>query len=203
MERSSFLYTVVRIIAKFIFFLIYRIEIDEEGTLPQNGPLIILPKHQYWTDIPLVSITLRPMLYFIAKRELFRFPLIRDFLLLLGGIPLDRKSTIKSLESFKKILKLLRVGEKIVIFPEGTYFRNELGPPKTGLLQMILRYQEDMNHDIPFIPMGIRYGERTGWRRIVEIRIGRPLYSKKGADSLVLINKAMYEIGRLSGFYAK
>ncbi len=199
MERNYFVYSFTRKIAKFLFPLFYKIKIDKEGKLPQDGPIVILPKHQSWTDIPLVSIAIKPVLYFVAKRELFRFPLIRDLLFLLGGIPLDRDRTIKSLDSFKKILKLLRLGEKVVIFPEGTYFRNKLGPPKKGLLQMILRFQENMNYNIPFIPMGIRYGERVGWRRIVEIRIGYPLYAKTGSDSLSLINKVMDEIGRLSG----
>ncbi len=199
MERSYFVYSFTRKISKFLFSLFYKIKIDKEDKLPQNGPIVILPKHQYWTDIPLVSIAIKPVLYFVAKKELFRFPLIRDLLFLLGGIPLDRDRTIKSLDSFKKILKLLRLGEKVVIFPEGTYFRNKLGPPKKGLLQMILRFQENMNYNIPFIPMGIRYGERVGWRRIVEIRIGHPLYANTGSDSLSLINKVMDEIGRLSG----
>lgn len=199
MERSSIFYIFTREIAKFLFSLFYQINIIEEGKLPQDGPFVILPKHQYWTDIPLVSITLKPMLYFVAKIELFKFPMIRDFLILLGGIPLDRKRTIKSLDSFKKIFKLLKLGEKIVIFPEGTYFRNELGPPKKGLLQMILRFQKDTNFNFPFIPVGIRYGHRIGWRRRVEIKIGRPIYVERQSDSFYLINRLMDEIGRLSG----
>jgi len=201
MRRNSFLYKLTKRIAKYIFSLLYQIKIEEEGKLPEQGPIVILPKHQYWTDIPLVSIALKPMLYFVAKRELFRFPIVRDYLSLLGGIPLDRTKTIRSLGSFKAILNLLRYGERIVIFPEGTYFRNELGPPKTGLLQMILKSQKDLNYYIPFVPIGIKYGEKIGWRRYVEIKLGSPLYAKEESEYIFLIYKIMDEIARLSGLF--
>jgi len=55
----------------------------------------------------------------------------------------------------------MRAGEKIVIFPEGTYFRHEVGSGKSRLLQMILRFQTELGNPIPFIPVGIRYGEEV------------------------------------------
>ncbi len=166
-------------------------------TLPDHGPMIILPKHQYWTDIPIVSIAFKPLLYFVAKRELFKYPLIRNYLFLSGGLPVDRKQSIRTLDSFKTLVSLLRAGEKIVIFPEGTYFRNEVGSGKSRLLQMILRFQLELGYPIPFIPVGIRYGERSKWRRRVEVCIGTPLYAEKESDAIFLTHRAMEEISRL------
>jgi len=168
-----------------------------EMTLPDHGPMIILPKHQYWTDIPIVSIAFKPLLYFVAKRELFKYPLIRNYLFLSGGLPVDRKQSIRTLDSFKTIVSLLRAGEKIVIFPEGTYFRNEVGSGKSRLLQMILRFQLELGYPIPFIPVGIRYGERSKWRRRVEVCIGTPLYAEKESDAIFLTHRAMEGISRL------
>ena len=184
-------------IAQLVFSFFYRIETEREGVLPDHGPVIILPKHQYWTDIPIVSLAFKPLLYFVAKRELFEYPLIRNYLSLLGGIPVDRKQSIRTLDSFKTLLSLLRAGEKIVIFPEGTYFRNGVGSGKSRLLQMILRFQSELKHQIPFIPVGIRYGERKRWRKQVEIRIGHPLFAEKESDAISLSHRAMEEIGRL------
>ena len=184
-------------IAQLVFSFFYRIETEREGVLPDHGPVILLPKHQYWTDIPIVSLAFKPLLYFVAKRELFEYPLIRNYLSLLGGIPVDRKQSIRTLDSFKSLLALLRAGEKIVIFPEGTYFRNGVGSGKSRLLQMILRFQSELKHHIPFVPVGIRYGERKRWRRRVEIRIGHPLFAEKESDAISLTHRAMEEIGRL------
>ena len=180
-----------------VFSIFYHLEIERRGTLPDRGPVIILPKHQYWTDIPIVSLSFGPLLYFVAKKELFRFPLIRHYLSLLGGIPVDRKQSIRTLDSFKNLFSLLRAGERIVIFPEGTYFREVVGSGKSRLLKMILRFQNELNYRIPFVPVGIRYGKRMRWRKRVEICIGHPLYAEKESDALSLTHQVMEEISGL------
>jgi len=198
MKRNSFVYSVTKKIAQLVFSIFYRIEIEEKEILPDDGPVIILPKHQYWTDIPIISIVFKPLLYFVAKKELFDYPLVRNYLSLLGGVPVDRTQTVRTLDSFKMILSLVRAEEKIVIFPEGTYFRGSVGSGKSRLLQLILRFQTELGHGIPFVPVGIRYGGRSGWRRRVEIRIGPPLFAEKESDAVVLIDRVMEEISQLS-----
>jgi len=196
-ERNPFIYGITKKMAQWVFSIFYRIETEMKTTLPDQGPMIILPKHQYWTDIPIVSLAFEPLLYFVAKKELFEFPLIRNYLFLLGGLPVDRKQSIRTLDSFKTLIALLRTGEKIVIFPEGTYFRQGVGLGKSRLLQMILRFQTELGYPIPFIPVGIRYGERSGWRRRVEVCIGSPLFAEKESDAIPLTHRAMEEISRL------
>jgi 1-acyl-sn-glycerol-3-phosphate acyltransferase len=197
MKRSSFVYSVTKWIAQLVFSFFYRIETETEGVLPDHGPVIILPKHQYWTDIPMVSLSFKPLLYFVAKSELFEYPFIRNYFALLGGIPVDRKRSIRTLDSFKALLSLLRAGEKIVIFPEGTYCRSGVGSGKSRLLQMMLRFQSELKHKISFVPVGIRYRKRKRWRRQVEIRIGHPLYAEKESDAISLTYRATEEISRL------
>jgi 1-acyl-sn-glycerol-3-phosphate acyltransferase len=198
MKRNSFIYSATKRLAQLVFSIFYRIETEWKATLPDHGPMIILPKHQYWTDIPIVSLVFKPLLYFVAKRELFKYPLVGNYLSFLGGLPVDREQSIRTLDSFKTLVSLLRAGEKIVIFPEGTYVRNGMGLGKSRLLQMILRFQRELGHSIPFIPVGIRYGERSGWRRGVEVRIGPPLFAEKDTDAVRLTHRAIEEIGRLS-----
>ncbi len=197
MRRNSLVYSVTKWFAHVVFSIFYRIETEKEEVLPDQGPVIILPKHQYWTDIPLISLVISPLLYFVAKRELFKYPLVRNYLSLLGGIPVDRQQTIRTLNSFKSLPSLLRAGGKIVIFPEGTYFRDGVGSGKSRLLQMILSFQDELRCRIPFFPVGIRYGERVGWRRRVEIRMGHPLFAEKESDAIFLTHRVMEEISRL------
>jgi len=197
MERNPLVYITTKKVAQLVFSVFYRIETERKTTFPDHGPMIILPKHQYWTDIPIVSLAFKPLLYFVAKKELFQFPLIRDYLSLLGGLPVDREQSIRTLDSFKALVSLLKAGEKIVIFPEGTYVRNGVGSGKSRLLQMILRFQSELGYSIPFVPVGIRYGGRSGWRRRVEVRIGFPLFAEKDSDALPLTHRALEEIGRL------
>lgn len=197
MRRNSFVYSGTKTFARIVFSIAYQIETERKTKLPDQGPVIILPKHQYWTDIPIISLAFEPLLYFVAKQELFKYPLIRNYLSFLGGLPVDRKQSIRSLDSFKALVSLLKAGEKIVIFPEGTYFRNEVGSGKSRLLQMILRFQAELGYPIPFVPVGIRYGERSRWRRRVEVCIGSPLFAEGESDAIPLTHQAMEEISRL------
>ncbi len=197
MKRNSIVYSLTKKVARLVLPFFYQIETETKGSFPEKGPVVILPKHQYWTDIPLVGLALPPRLYFVAKKELFRFPLLRHYISLGGGIPVDRERTIRTLDSFKKLLTLLKANEAIVIFPEGTYFRNIVGKGKSRLLRMILKYQGELKQKIPFIPIGIRYGERKGWRRRVRLSIGSPLYAESESDAVSLTDRVMEEISRL------
>ncbi|MGB9628053.1 MAG: lysophospholipid acyltransferase family protein, partial [Thermodesulfobacteriota bacterium] len=107
MKRNPLIYSLTRRVAQLVFTIFYQIRVSKRLGPPEQGPLVILPKHQYWTDIPIVSLAFKSLLYFVAKRELFEYPLIRDYLFLLGGIPVDRKQTLRTLDSFKYLLKLL------------------------------------------------------------------------------------------------
>lgn len=198
MKRNSFVYAVTKRIARLVFSFFYKIETEGNGFLGDQGPVVILPKHQYWTDIPLVGLAFHPQLYFVAKKELFRHPLLRHYMSLGGAIPVDREKSIRTLDSFKMLIALLKANERIVIFPEGTYFRNIVGAGKGRLLQMILKFQEELKQKISFIPVGIRYGERKGWRRRVEICIGSPLFAETESDAIALTERAMEEISCLS-----
>jgi 1-acyl-sn-glycerol-3-phosphate acyltransferase len=196
MKRSPFIYALTKLVSQLVFSVFYKIEAKRNTPLPE-GPVIILPKHQNWTDIPLVGLAFHRPLYFVAKKELFRYPLLRQYISLGGGIPVDREKSIRTLDSFKMIIALLKANEKIVIFPEGTYFKNIVGAGKSRLLRMILKFQEELKQKIPFVPVGIRYGEKKGWRRQVEICIGSPLFAERESDASSLTDRVMEEISCL------
>lgn len=204
-RRNPLLYGFFRRIAAIIFRLRYRIRIKGVENVPDHGPAVILPKHQYWTDIPIVSLALRSQLYYVAKTELFKFPFVKTFLSLLGGIPVDREKTTKTMGSFRSILQLLREKEYLVIFPEGTYYRGKVGKGKSRLIQMILRWHANPEPDeartrkdqIPFVPVGIHYGGK-GLRKLVTVKIGKPIVGRAtGAPRLT--SQIIESISLLSG----
>lgn len=199
--RSNWLYKFVRIIGQIFFRLFFNLKIKGQEKIPAQGPAIILPKHQFWTDIPLVGLSIPKPLNYIAKKELFIYPFVRHFLRAMGGIPLDRVKPIKSLNSFRYIEKLLRAKEFIVLFPEGTYYPHVIGQGKHGLIQRLLYLQrrraENGLKKIPFIPMGIKYNPR-GWPRKVEIEIGEPMFAPEEIESQEFTKMITKEIARLS-----
>jgi 1-acyl-sn-glycerol-3-phosphate acyltransferase len=181
---------------------IYRIQVQGRENIPAEGPGVLLPKHQYWTDIPIVGLAAwRPVSY-IAKQELFVYPGVRHFISALGGIPLDRANPVKTLDSFRHLERLLLGKEFVVIFPEGTYYPRSMGRGKHRLIERILRIQERMNWEgkqaLPFIPMGIQYLEKKV-RDEIRVKIGPPLYADRKSEAQEFTRVILEEIARLSG----
>jgi 1-acyl-sn-glycerol-3-phosphate acyltransferase len=202
LRRRIFLYHSVRALGRLCFHACYRIRVEGRENIPGHGPGILLPKHQFWTDIPIVALAAARPVSFIAKQELFVYPGIRHFLTAMGGIPIDRLHPVRSLDSFRYVEQLLKTGEFIVLFPEGTYYPGRMGRGKHGFIQRILRFQEKMgwreNRAIPFIPMGIQY-QGGAFRNVVRVRIGSPLVAAGEAEGIAFTRRIMGGIGELSG----
>ena len=200
-RRSNFLYRLIRSIGYPCFHSIYRIHIQGRENIPPEGPGILVPKHQFWTDIPFVSLAAwRPVSY-IAKKELFIYPGIRHFLSSLGAIPLDRGNPVKTLDSFRQMEKLLKEKEFIVLFPEGTYYPHSMGRGKHRFIERVLRFQGKMGwrgeQAIPFIPIGIRYLEKK-FRAEVQVKIGPPIFFHGDSDAEEFTQRILEEIAILS-----
>jgi 1-acyl-sn-glycerol-3-phosphate acyltransferase len=201
-RRNNLFYKLVRGIGYSCFGLIYRIQVEGRENIPPKGPGIFLPKHQFWTDIPIVGLAAWRPLSFVAKQELFVYPGIRHILLALGGIPLDRLNPVKTLDSFRHMERILQDGEFMVIFPEGTYYPHSMGRGKHRLIERILRFQEKRGWQeakpIPFIPMGIRYSEKK-LKPEIRVKIGRPIFADEKIDAQEFTRTIVQEIAELSG----
>jgi 1-acyl-sn-glycerol-3-phosphate acyltransferase len=201
-RRSELLYHSIRLLGRLCFGACYRIRVEGRENIPAHGPGILLPKHQFWTDIPIVALAVGRPVSFIAKQELFVYPGIRHFLIAMGGIPIDRLHPVRSLDSFHYVEQLLKTEEFIVLFPEGTYYRGRMGRGKRGFIQRILRFQEKMgwaeNRAIPFIPMGVQY-QKARFRTVARVRIGPPLVAPGGTEGIEFTRRIMARISELSG----
>jgi len=171
----------------------FRLEIQRIENLPQKSTFILLPKHQRWEDIPLLSLATPRPLYYIAKYDLFKNPLSNWLLRSLGGIPLNRQRPMESRRSLQVMVEFLKKGEGVVVFPEGTYYENKIGPGRVGIVRLILSHLS-----LPFIPVGIYYSGK-GVRTLVRINFGKALYANSGASATSFLDKVMKEIAVLSG----
>ncbi len=178
----------------------FDLEVKGLENLPEQGPAIICPKHQRWEDIPLIGMALPPPLHYIAKAELFQQPLIRELLGAWGGVPLDRQNPRATLSSFKRLPPLLQNGAYVVLFPEGTYVRGQVGPGKHRLIQMLLKLQNrDGLGPLPFVPVGVTY-QPGQWGCRVAVSLGPALRAAQPRQAPDLTSRLMEHIARLSGF---
>ena len=171
----------------------FRLETDGIENLPQKSAFILLPKHQRWEDIPLLSLATPRPLYYVAKYDLFKNPLSNWFLRSLGGIPLNRQRPLESRRSLQAIIGFLKKGEGVVVFPEGTYYRNKMGPAHIGIVRLILS-----RFSLPFIPVGMNYSGK-GARTLARINFGKEFYTDPSAPASLFLDNMMKEIEGLSG----
>ena len=95
-----------------------------EGELPANGQkcvLIAAPHTSNW-DLPytlMVAFVLHLNIYWMGKRQLFRFP-FRSIMMWLGGIPVTRESSNNLVAASVEAMKNAKGPLQLVVPPEGT-----------------------------------------------------------------------------------
>jgi 1-acyl-sn-glycerol-3-phosphate acyltransferase len=97
-----------------------RLEVDGVENVPPEGPVIYMGNHQGNFDINALSLAIPRRFSWIAKEELFRYPLFGTAMKRAGYIPLDRSDGRKALKSIKQAAQRITGGTSVVIFPEGT-----------------------------------------------------------------------------------
>ena len=80
---------------------------------------VVVGNHQSLADIPLISHLPWEMKW-VAKRSLFRLPLIGWMMRMAGDIPLDRADARSGARSLLRAAHYLRQGCPVMFFPEGT-----------------------------------------------------------------------------------
>ena len=84
----------------------------------------------------------------IAKRELFRIPLLGQAMHRVGYIPIDRSHGRRALNSLEEAAKRIAAGSSVLIFPEGTRSDNGvLHEFKTGAALLAIKA------GVPIIPL--------------------------------------------------
>lgn len=87
---------------------------------PDSDPrgVILAPNHESYLDPPLVGVATRRQVTYLAKEYLFRAFLVGSILRAINAFPI--KSETDDFRSIREIIRLLKAGRCVVVFPEGT-----------------------------------------------------------------------------------
>jgi 1-acyl-sn-glycerol-3-phosphate acyltransferase len=135
--RRDWVFWATRSTARIVLAPFFRLETGGTENLPPRGAFMLLPKHQRWVDIPLISLATPRPLYYVARDDLFHTPMSNWFMRSLGGIPLNRQRPLETRESLRVLQGFLGQGEGVVVFPEGTYYTNKMGPGNVGIVRFL------------------------------------------------------------------
>lgn len=117
-RRPDILYAVVRGALAGLLRVVFRLEIDGRERIPSRGPVILAPNHRSLIDIPVAAATTKRKVWFMAKEELFASRVSSALITRLGAFPVRRGRPDRA--PLQRALELLRQGEVVGIFPEGT-----------------------------------------------------------------------------------
>jgi 1-acyl-sn-glycerol-3-phosphate acyltransferase len=115
--------------------IFFRTEIRGIENIPVNGKVIVASNHISNIDPPAILSYInkyRNDTAVLAKKELFKNPLLGAFLRKMGAIEVDRRKA--DITAFKKSIRALEEGKLLLIFPEGTRRKeNKEIKPKSGI----------------------------------------------------------------------
>lgn len=126
-----------RFIKKFggwIFKLLYRFKVVNPENEPDATPYIVCANHTHIFDVVPTVVYLKPQIHFMAKREVFKTPLLGPFAKAMGAYSVDRGAG--DIAAIKKTIEMLKNGECICMFPQGTrapYLDPKLMEAKEGV----------------------------------------------------------------------
>lgn len=165
-------YRICWIIIRSFLLLYCRLKINGKENIPSEGGVIIASNHIAAGDPPFVGSSLGREVYFLAKKELFRNPLLRILIKNLNAIPVNRGAFDRN--ALLRSEEVLRKGFGLILFPEGTRSKTgELGRGKPGI-GMLARHAM-----VSIVPAYIENSDRflrlpfTGKR--LAITFGKPI----------------------------
>lgn len=152
---KNFVYHFISSIFYIIFKVFFRIKVSGRENLPKKGAAIVMSNHISNYDPPLLAAVFNRPLRFMAKKELFESPVMRFVLYLADAFPVDRDK--RDIRAVKKALQVLKKGELLGLFPEGTRMpEGEPGDPKEGSVMLAVK------SGVPIIPVGIKNVKTDG-----------------------------------------
>ena len=172
---KRFVRSVVAVILRTAYRIAYRVKIS--GQVPEEGAYIICCNHINYLDAAALVLFNKRKLNFVAKEDLFTHGILMWLGHLFDAIPIKRD--MQDIEAMKRCLKVLKNGELLGIFPEGTRKGMEKNlKAKNGAAYMAIKSKTKV------IPVGI-HGTFKPFSKVY-VNYGEPIdlsgYKKENID---------------------
>ncbi len=174
-----------------LFRLIIDLRVEGIEHFPMDGPVIVAANHVSNFDVFPLQMALPRPLFFMAKAELFRNPLLDVLFRNLGAFPVYRGQRDQwALQHARRVLKH---GVVLGMFPEGTRSKGHgLRVGKTGAARLAIEMR------VPIVPVAIigsdRFFKHFPRRTVVEVKILPPLLAGADESPLELTERLMYTL---------
>ena len=191
-------YRFVRKVVRRLLILWFHPLVEGPGSVPTEGAVIIAPVHRSFIDFGFALFLTDRKLFFIAKDSLWKSRLLGSLLLRFGAFPVHRESADRA--AFGHAEEVLRAGQVLVLFPEGT--RQE-GPLIDEILEGAAFLSSRTGATIvplgiggsaKALPVGSKLPKRTRVTLFVADSIPAPARNEKGRVPRSVIHAASVEL---------
>src|SRR5215217_5541468 len=130
-------YRLFRWLMRLLGVIFLGFEVHGTHRVPDEGPLIVAANHRRFFDPVFVSMAVPRRVRWMAKKELFSFPL-RWLFYFVGAFPVDREGGGRA--ALRTAMNFLAEGRTLGIFPEGTRRKGGVSPEaKSGAALLAAR----------------------------------------------------------------
>ncbi len=137
-RMRPWVYEAFRVVVVPLFRTVFRqVDLGREH-VPAQGGVVLASMHRSNWDPFVVGVPLDDRrMRFMAKAELYRIPGLRALLRAGGAFKVERDKADAA--ALQIAVELLRRGEVVMVFPEGTRNRDGTARPRTGAARLALR----------------------------------------------------------------
>lgn len=189
-------------IFRVFFGILFRPKIIGKENIPTAGAFILSANHVSNWDPPVLATFIDREVYYMAKEELFKNPVFSKAIRALHAFPVKRDAADKN--AIKNAVKILKGGDCLGLFPEGTRSKTgKIGKAESGVSLIAAMTKS------PIIPAAIINTEKIfsaeeKFPRLVVI-FGKPMIfggNSKDKDELAnFAQEIMNEVAKLKIAY--
>ena len=154
-----------------IIRVLFRMKINGRENMPKDGACFVCCNHLSNWDPIFLAISVKRPVHFMANKEIFSVPVLKNIVTLLGAFPVDRETA--DITAIKTALNHIKHGNALGIFPQGTRCRGkapETLPIKSGTGMMVYKTESDV------VPVSIyTKGYKIFLFKRVYVEIGKPI----------------------------
>lgn len=112
------LYKTLVFLFKPLIYLFFRVKIVNKNSLPENRGILLCSNHASYLDPAFLTIGQRRQIFYMAKDELFKIPVLGFIFKKMGAFAVKRGTGDKA--AIQKAKEIIESGRVLGIFPEGT-----------------------------------------------------------------------------------
>lgn len=161
--------------------VVFNLKIEGRENVPKKGFFIAASNHVSAIDPFIVVHALQRHVAYMAKVELFKNPVARFFLNILGAFAVDRSKL--SVSTIKTVLGLKQTDWVLGIFPQGT---RDADGNLDNINKGFAVFAKTLKCDIlPIAITGVTKDQRKAFRGKMKVKIGKPIPYNDNIDEMM------------------